>query len=512
MKLYPIVPSKASRKLQILIFVYFIFILFLVLGYIISKAGLRGSDQYWYVADTESLLNGNGIQTNNILPNIILNDSIVQNRGFIHNVPQVYIAVLPSLIFGAFNGWLIMNTMLSVLTAVLLFFILKKKIPIDISSLISLQFLVLPLTFWQSYQPLAESFQCFLLTSILYVYYCNKKTARYYPLLLLTVLLLLCRNNYILVAPIISILFYCEIKNKYKIIYSFLYLSSILILYIILKYFLPDIWNFSFYNTIITSKVGELNSSSFIELLKIYGKNLISFFYTQFVTINSLAVFYVPFNFFVLGTVVIWLKIKKTKFNSSIFLVTFSMIFLLLTTIFSQNQARYMLPFYPIVIFGFFLQAKDSFKTSFPSSLISKSLIVTILLSLLINSYITYNTISEGKTENSIRAYYASIYNKLIPKNESIIYCNDNFDYLLPGYVLRPRYLFIGSENTYLDTDRYSKLINKNKVKWLITKNYLGQIKKFKYYHIELRKELDSYESLSKRYLYAITKNSINAF
>lgn len=512
--------TDSNSKVQIALFASVILLCFIVFGFLISQAGLRGSDQYWYVADTESLLNGTGVQTNNIFASNILNDSIVQNKGFIHNVPQVYMAVIPGLLFGAFNGWLIINALFSIVTAILIFYTLKKFLPFTVSSLIALQFLVMPLTFWQSYQPLAESFQGLLLTSILYVYYRDQKINRYYLLLLLTVLLLLCRNNYILIVPIISILFYHEIINKnklfysilYSILYTILYTILILVLFYTLKSFLPDTWNFSFYDTIVTSKVGVLDASTFIELVKIYFNNLVAFFSVQFFTTDYTVIFYFPFNLFVTGTLILWLFVKNRNFNASVFLVTFSLLFLLITTIIFQNQPRYMLPFYPLVMFGFFIQIKNSFINVSPYSLISKSLIFTIILSLLINSLITYKLMNEGKTEKSMREYYLNIYNKTIPDNESIIFCNHNYDYILQGYIFRPGNIFIGNENTYLETDRYSALINKYKINWLITKNNLGQNMKFKYYCLELNEIFNTYGSMSKVYIYKIYKNTSVAF
>jgi hypothetical protein len=508
----PFIETESDNKVLIAIFASAILLIYIAFGLIISKGGLRGSDQYWYVADTESLLNGDGVQTNNIFAFNVLNDSIVKNKGFIHNVPQIYFASIPGKLFGAFNGWLIMNAFFSVGTAILFFYTLKKFLPFIVSGLIALQFLVMPLTFWQSYQPLAESFQGLLTTSILFVYYSNQKVNRYYLLLILSVLLLLCRNNYILTVPIISILYYYEIRNKNKLListlYSILYTTLILVFYFIFKSLLPDTWNFSFYDTLVTSKVGVLNSSTFIELVKIYFNNLVAFFSTQFLTISFTAIFYFPYNLFIIGTAILWLIGKNFNFNTSIFLIIFSFLFLLFTTIIFQNQPRYMLPFYTIVMFGFFIQIKHTFKSNSSYNLVSKSLIFTIIISLLINSFITYKLINEGKSENAIREYYSNIYNKTIPDNESIIFYEENFNYLLHGYILRPRKIFIGSENTYLNTDRYSTLIDKNKIKWLITKSNLGQKMKLKYYSLELNEILNIYGSLSKVYIYTITKNS----
>ncbi|MCK5848521.1 MAG: hypothetical protein KAH01_04930, partial [Caldisericia bacterium] len=59
--------SREYIKENNLILIVFVVLLFI--GFVVYAAtGPRMHDQYWYLADVESLINGLGVQTNNIFP------------------------------------------------------------------------------------------------------------------------------------------------------------------------------------------------------------------------------------------------------------------------------------------------------------------------------------------------------------------------------------------------------------------------------------------------------------
>lgn len=500
---------KAGENSRLKIFGFFVLFIFIILGFLMSKTGLRGTDQYWYVEDTESLLNGQGVQSNIILSYNIKNDTIVNNRGFIHNVPPVYMAVAPGLLFGALDGWLVMNFLLTVLTSILLFLIAKKHFDYTLAYLLSFLYLVIPLTFWQSFQPLAEAFHALLLTSILYVYYFNRDIRRYFLIGLLTIILLLCRNNYVLIALIISIVFYSEMRTKYKIIYAGLYLISILGIFYVVKLLFPDLWNFSVYDTVITNKIGELNLANSGKLVGVYFKELIKFFREQFLVRDFTFIYYLPYNIFIFGTLLIWLLTKNRKMNVPVFLIVTAFGFHLITAVVFQNQARYLHPFYPAIMLGFFLQLKENYSDRKFFLMIPKFILPAIIVCLMINSGITYKAIQDGKSQANIRQTYTEIF-KTIPGNESILYSSDDstYSYIVHAYVLRPRNIFLLKERTYLKAANSRKLLEQQNIKWLITRNNLNNELTFPEYRLELKSEFWDYKSNSQAYLYKLNFNN----
>jgi len=479
------------------IFVTIVLVIFIILGIFISKAGVRGTDQYWYVADTESLMYGNGVQTNNILPYNIVNDTTVNSKGFIHNVPSVYLAVIPGLFFGAFYGWLIMNTILNLVTAFLLFLTLRKFLDSNLSSLIALLYLVMPLTFWLSYQPLTEAFHAFLLMSVLYIYYRTDSIIRYLYISILVVVLTLCRNNYMLVPLIISVVFYLEIDKRNKRLYSLLLLLFVFGLSFSFKSFFPDTWNFSFYDTIVTEKVGVLDSSTIGPLVKLYLKESILFLKEQFVPNDFTVAFYIPFDFFVLSALILWFKKKDKKPMAPLVLVLTSIVFLFITAVIFQNQARYMLPLYPLVIVAFYVLLKNNFKNEYFYNLNTVLLIGSIILCLGADSIITYKAVEDGNSQKEIRDYYSDEYQKIIPANESVIFStsDSSYNYIMHGYILRPRKVFIVDENKYLLSGQYDILIRDQNIKWLITKRNHSQKMNYPNYTLQFIKQINDFNN-----------------
>src|SRR5919108_5969848 len=66
-----------------------VLLIFTVLVWI-GASGVRGSDQYWYVADVESLIEGHGVQSNEVYPAAIRDGVTSLPRPFVHNILNVY--------------------------------------------------------------------------------------------------------------------------------------------------------------------------------------------------------------------------------------------------------------------------------------------------------------------------------------------------------------------------------------------------------------------------------------
>jgi len=125
---------------------------------------------------------------------------------------------------------------------------------------------------------------------------------------------------------------------------------------------------------------------------------------------------------------------------------------------------------------------------------------------------ITYKTIQEGKTEYLTQKYYSNIYNKTIPRNESVIFNNNGYDYIMHSYILRPRNIFLGNENTYLNTKNYCKLLKKQNIKWMITSKNIGLNFELPNYNLQLTKTIPQNINNSQFYIYKLktTQNCIN--
>ena len=104
--------SKLHVKYEIILF-FLIISIFVFLIYWGSSSGVRGTDQYWYLADAESLLNGQGVQTNNIFPVSVYKEVPSIPLPFVHNILNLYFVILPGIFFGAYTSFIIMNILCS---------------------------------------------------------------------------------------------------------------------------------------------------------------------------------------------------------------------------------------------------------------------------------------------------------------------------------------------------------------------------------------------------------------
>jgi len=235
---------RLFTKVEVILILVIISI-FIFLIYWGSSSGVRGSDQYWYLADVESLLNGQGVQTNNIYPVSVYKEIQSIPRPFVHNILNLYFVILPGIFFGAYTSFIIMNILCSFLTA---FFIYKTIIiytKYQLALLISLLYLLLPITVWQTAQPLAEASIAPLVALLMLLYAKisisnNNKLFNWLILVFISGLLILCRLSFlpiIFVIPIIYLIHNRPIKIKNIFNMVVLFMLGFLFLLIQKKYF-----------------------------------------------------------------------------------------------------------------------------------------------------------------------------------------------------------------------------------------------------------------------------------
>src|SRR5262245_9247276 len=144
--------SRASVLLAVAVAAIFIVLVW------VGTSGVRGSDQYWYVADVESLIDGHGVQTNEIYPVTVRYEVGTLHRPFVHHILNTYGVALPALHFGSYGCWIAVNLASSLLTSFLIFCTVVRFTDSRTAALaVSASYLLLPLTVWLTTQPLAEA-------------------------------------------------------------------------------------------------------------------------------------------------------------------------------------------------------------------------------------------------------------------------------------------------------------------------------------------------------------------
>ena len=223
----------------------FFFLLFVYNALTFQRIGIRGSDHYWYVSATQSLISGEGVKTNHFYPVQALKYRYEERKGFVHNLPQVYLAAVPGFLVGSFNGWVILNTFSYVISLLLYYHVLKKLIPNYLAVFGLSLVLIFPVSLWLVPQPLSEPFLSLLISGVLFTYFVFPARLihfKYITISLLIILLVLSRRNFLLLFPLIPFAYFLEMgKNKRSLIGSLMFLILPFLFYSFFSKYFPGI-------------------------------------------------------------------------------------------------------------------------------------------------------------------------------------------------------------------------------------------------------------------------------
>lgn len=453
-----------------------------------GATGIRGSDDFWYVADVESLITGKGVASNNIFPVSCRYVVPTFPRPFVHNVPNIYFAALPALIFGSYKGWIVLNIFCNLITAFLIFKIVKKFVSKIWAVLMMVTYLSLPLTLMGTIKPMAESSIAPLVALELYVYIYKKDNLWYWILMeLIAGLLVACRPSFIILLFLIPAVYVIErcILKKNWIRNLFILLFICIVLAVIPSVlFKPNVSysNLSIINSAVPNKSSNMNiffnlnpeqvniHNTLANLIAKTKESLrIQFKPTKDVGFSS---YYVPFNIIFIFN--IFLMFKGKKYIQISMFTLFMFLIHILTVIIFQNQDRYMIVAMPVLLcsMGVFLGSiKILNRIQWRLRLIL--LIIPFLIFIKSDLYVTCLYQEEGLNEKNIMQPIDKEFKEIIPNNDvAVVQANYATQYLLEGYLLRPReVLFV--LDSYSKQDYKAMLHNVN-AKWIIcTENSL---------------------------------------
>lgn len=464
--------------------------LFVILAYVcivwFGASGVRGSDQYWYVADVQSLIDGRGVQSNNVFPVSVIENVENIPRPFVHNTPNIYLPVLPGKIMGAYHGWIFINIISSLLTSLLIYKIIKRFVNYRYALLSALIYLLLPAVTVASLQPLLEVSIAPLVGLVIYLYLDSKDNFSRWLLLTITAtVLILCRESFLplLILIPIAYLFQQGIKTKYLIRSSVLLLVGLLILTLTKHLFQPNV-SVPILRTITNAVPGRttnmdayfnlanqpLSFSVLMESLWIKG---IYGLKQQFLTLNKEGLlFYLPFNLMIIGSLIPLIKSNKALLRNKVIISTYTLVAIhFLTIVIMQKQYRYMLPTLPALVMttGLLISNYDvltkftKFKFKF-----THLVLCFIIVLIPINSVIAYSNFKEGNEAKVNHNILQSFYSAQIGNEDNVMVEATN-DYLMQGYLLRPRTVLFFNKS--YEPNQYQTLIKKMAIKWLICEN-----------------------------------------
>jgi hypothetical protein len=440
-----------------------------------AASDFRGTDQYWYVGDVETLLEG-GKTTNNVYPAQIMSPEAQIPCPFMHNILNLYLVLPAARIFGAFEGWVLTNMLATVLTASLIALLVATVADKWISILTYTVYLLLPLTIWQSAQPLAEAtITPFVALGVLtYVraetnkklwfltvaaacaaYYCR---ASFQPILFLVPIAFLLQNK-----PV-------RIKNA---LWGLTFLSFAVLAVIIGKMIFVQGMPTSFYKMLNNAIPGVTGNMHFlfstsprpISLQELWLKVTGHLSYQLSPPVWHLQIFYLPFNLLAALSLYLYFT-KKSMLEVRVAHCAMSLLLLHIATIMvHQNQFRYLLVTTPaVLVAGAVMLNKIKVFQSRRTQL--GLILATILLLTVSNAPLVTRLHREGLTEKELRTILNSTFDNIIPQDESLMVDASNAYNQIFGYVLRPRtVIFVKSNHKY---EEYQAIREKGNLKWLL--------------------------------------------
>jgi hypothetical protein len=169
-----------------------------------SSSYTRGTDQFWYVADVESLVRGQHV-TNNIFPANLATPGPLPGP-FVHNNITLYLVVPLATLLGGHWGWVATNLVCTIGSALLIFMSLKE-VSVRVAALVASLFLLLPLTVWLTCTELSEPIYAFLATVCLFVWLRAKRPLSKGLFVLTAVAAALAKDNLaiLLLVPVVDL-------------------------------------------------------------------------------------------------------------------------------------------------------------------------------------------------------------------------------------------------------------------------------------------------------------------
>lgn len=336
-----------------------------------ASGGVRGTDQFWYVADVETLVRDHANIGNTVFPVALLGPSPVMPPPFIHNILSMYVAAVPALVLGPFGGWLALNTVATLATASLIYLAARTVAAPWASLLCAVLYPLLPLTFWYSTQPLAEaSTSLFAALAIYLLAVAGSKTVRWIALVAALGLLYLSRESYLplLIAAPIGFLIaklrgeHCGMREAFA---TTGLVGAVAVLFVVAGnvFFAADQVRFSYTRMLHTAVPGsttnmwfnfDLSPANLADRLPfdlgLLATKLGGHLLEQFIIFESpiIALFYWTFNLLAFIAIVMFWRCRRRppQFRVVVGALAFVAIHLLTLALF-QNQARYLLPATP---------------------------------------------------------------------------------------------------------------------------------------------------------------------
>jgi len=431
--------------------------LFMLGAILLSAYGVRGTDQYWYLADVTTLINGGAPLSNLYFPRIIFEDRDHANF-FIHNSPVLHLSALFGAVLGPFKGWIVVNTISHLVTATCIYFASRKYTGHAIATVCCFLYLTSPVAIWQTLNMMQEQFLGALLAIILLLFsYRHTTTSK----LILPLVLILC----VAIHPLfLAITTAYVLINLYKALekQSFTDLTTILFFSFLcsgMYYIYPLIFPTTFPPTLLTTIRGSVPNVS--SMLWHYSDTLPQLNATLMSVKASAAIRAhisgIPAYFYTIAALsytAYLVVFKRTRMRSIEFLLCFVLVLYAAMSVLMQAQPRYQQIFAPATFLLIALSLRQT-RQYFSHSIRNLLLTGASAAAITVGIFLCYTAHLQSTQESISIAELSSELNAL-PQSSNILLFNSEHETKL-GYLLSPRkVLSVKSELLTLETYRYT--------------------------------------------------------
>jgi hypothetical protein len=340
-------------------------ILFAVLV-ILGGMHLRGTDQYWYIADTRTLLEGRPAHAQHVYPAQVLSPDFAGVVPFVHNALGLYLVIPLSWVAGPVLGWVLTNILLVLGSAAIVWWMVLRLANVTMANLACCLTLIYPASMWLATQPLLES-GCMIFAALAAWFFVTaegeKRAASWWGLFASLAGLTLCRIAYFpLIAAVPCIyLWYNRPLKTTSIITAIAMFLAVVGTYSGGKWAMPngmptsipDLLNnggpdgkdqmaFMYVTTPQPETAGHLTGRVAMKA----GRSVI-----RQVPLDFTALFYWPFNIVAVVAVAGFLTARGDQLQQKLCLLAIGMLGIhVLQSVIHQNQLRYLIPGWPVIL------------------------------------------------------------------------------------------------------------------------------------------------------------------
>jgi len=451
-------------------------LIWLLIIFLLGEWGLRGTDQYWYISDLESLVNGYG-KSNTVFSGSLLRG--YDGNSFIHQTLILYLLTPIAKVFGSYNSWVIFNFISMFFSSVLIYKSMIKLNAGVIRAWIAFGiFLSNPITIFIIGEPLVEATQPMFISLILYFlvsiqspleYQNERSIIKILAVVFFILLLDLIWPIYFIVVILITLYFmYISFKSGFyiylcsAIVFIFLYATTKIVL--LSGGDIPNIEDLIMNGTVNGNNTEFwLNKSktdfSFDPAISKMLSNIIEQFYHSDYKLFAI---YSMFNILLFRSM---FSIRNV-FSHRKLLVIVSIALLIsiaAVIVIHQNQYRYLYPVLPVVVILAMVPLNQSFKDKVFNieHIVGVLMIVTGILSSIFIFQAKSNSI-----END-RMYSVSYDNisEYIPLGDDVVACWPSATAHL-AYTLKGRDVVMFP--SWGNSEYFKKVVDKSKTEWLL--------------------------------------------